>query len=398
MRMRINKNNHKYSNMVNLEQYRKRFYNLMESTMGDVKPLISEQFKPNEQLLKMFNFPYNVNFKATDQSDWLNKAAEAVITEAETLKYQKGWSLKKCDKCKLSIKNNFESDFNLGETCVNMDVFTGKKWTCTDTNAYAILVNTYGTSDYNEVLSLVKQMSSTRNDSEDNHNALVISAIATAFIPVVGPYISAAFGIADAALYYKEGDNFNAGLALMMETIPLWGPALKFMRGGLKITRTEGKTLARKLKTKELLTPKESKVLKNVADESVESQKLYKSWLSKQLAQSGVADEVIERVENVVVSTTAIGKEVGKVEGAKVAYERLYQATVGASFASAQKWFLSDKSLEDNTKLQQALESGWKPGQPVPEKFRTKTYQQDIENLNSLNFDSLDELLKSKTT
>lgn len=29
--------------MKNIEQYKKRFYNLMESTMGDVKPLINEQ-------------------------------------------------------------------------------------------------------------------------------------------------------------------------------------------------------------------------------------------------------------------------------------------------------------------------------------------------------------------
>jgi hypothetical protein len=29
--------------MENIEQYKKRFFNLMESTMGDVKPLINEQ-------------------------------------------------------------------------------------------------------------------------------------------------------------------------------------------------------------------------------------------------------------------------------------------------------------------------------------------------------------------
>jgi hypothetical protein len=29
--------------MGNIENYKQRFYNLMESTMGDVKPLISEQ-------------------------------------------------------------------------------------------------------------------------------------------------------------------------------------------------------------------------------------------------------------------------------------------------------------------------------------------------------------------
>jgi hypothetical protein len=32
--------------MSNIEQYRKRFYGLMESTMGDVKPLINEEITP----------------------------------------------------------------------------------------------------------------------------------------------------------------------------------------------------------------------------------------------------------------------------------------------------------------------------------------------------------------
>ena len=39
--------------MNNIEQYRKRFYNLMESTMGDVKPIISEQ--PTTEPVKSTN-------------------------------------------------------------------------------------------------------------------------------------------------------------------------------------------------------------------------------------------------------------------------------------------------------------------------------------------------------
>ena len=40
--------------MENIEQYKKRFYNLMESTMGDVKPLINEA-SPDPQRVKYFN-------------------------------------------------------------------------------------------------------------------------------------------------------------------------------------------------------------------------------------------------------------------------------------------------------------------------------------------------------
>ena len=37
--------------MGNIENYKQRFYNLMESTMGDVKPLINEQSPVNSNLL-----------------------------------------------------------------------------------------------------------------------------------------------------------------------------------------------------------------------------------------------------------------------------------------------------------------------------------------------------------
>jgi hypothetical protein len=42
--------------MNNIEQYRKRFFNLMESTMGDVKPLISEQGTINDLTAVWNNF------------------------------------------------------------------------------------------------------------------------------------------------------------------------------------------------------------------------------------------------------------------------------------------------------------------------------------------------------
>ena len=41
----------------------------------------------------------------------------------------------------------------------------------------------------------------------DTHTFMTLAQIATAFIPVAGPFISAGIGLADAALYYKEGDK-----------------------------------------------------------------------------------------------------------------------------------------------------------------------------------------------
>ena len=39
--------------MKNIEQYRKRFNSLLESTMGDVRPLISEVYSDNEVRLNI---------------------------------------------------------------------------------------------------------------------------------------------------------------------------------------------------------------------------------------------------------------------------------------------------------------------------------------------------------
>lgn len=48
---------------MNIEQYKKRFYNLMESTMGDVKPLINEgtpEVNPDEKEYKRSLADYNL--------------------------------------------------------------------------------------------------------------------------------------------------------------------------------------------------------------------------------------------------------------------------------------------------------------------------------------------------
>jgi hypothetical protein len=57
--------------MNNIEQYRKRFYNLMESTMGDVRPIISEQ--PTQQP-RMTDTSYFMNkIVVSDTQAILNK-------------------------------------------------------------------------------------------------------------------------------------------------------------------------------------------------------------------------------------------------------------------------------------------------------------------------------------
>ena len=59
--------------------------------------------------------------------------------------------------------------------------------------------------------------------SLDPHTVSTIFAIGTAFIPLVGPFISATIGLADAGLYYKEGDKNAAGLTAALSMLPFAG-------------------------------------------------------------------------------------------------------------------------------------------------------------------------------
>jgi hypothetical protein len=55
------------------------------------------------------------------------------------------------------------------------------------------------------------------------HDFMAALAIGTAFIPVAGIFISATIGMADAALYYNEGDKKTAGLVGGLSMLPFVG-------------------------------------------------------------------------------------------------------------------------------------------------------------------------------
>ena len=67
--------------------------------------------------------------------------------------------------------------------------------------------------------------------SIDPHTTMMIVGIGSAFIPVVGPFIAAGIGLADAALYYKEGDTKSAGMSALFSIIPGVGPVVSKIPG-----------------------------------------------------------------------------------------------------------------------------------------------------------------------
>lgn len=56
---------------------------------------------------------------------------------------------------------------------------------------------------------------------ENRHGVLQVAALGTFFIPLVGPFLSLGLELADASLYYKEGDRYMAGLTLAFAAIPV---------------------------------------------------------------------------------------------------------------------------------------------------------------------------------
>jgi hypothetical protein len=70
-------------------------------------------------------------------------------------------------------------------------------------------------------------------NSLDTHEVLLLTGILAGFIPVVGPFVSSGIMLADAALYAKEGDNYNAGLAGVFAALPMIGPVARLGTGAI---------------------------------------------------------------------------------------------------------------------------------------------------------------------
>ena len=95
----------------------------------------------------------------------------------------------------------------------------------------------------------------------DPHTLMTILAIGTAFIPVAGPFISAGIGLADAALYYEEGDKSSAGLTAAFSMIPFIGKIPGVKELGTKGMAALGNKVAKGVK---VFTQSEAKVLEGI--------------------------------------------------------------------------------------------------------------------------------------
>ena len=185
------------------------------------------------------------------------------------------------------------------------------------------------------------------------HEFNAIAGIASAFIPVVGPFISAGIGALDASLYYREGDKTSAAISGIFSLIPFLGK----IPGVKEVGSSVWKTIASKLASGTKLSQVEIEVARQVAENASSIQTLLGS-ASKKL--SPLVKQITELKPAYI---SRYGQD---------AYEKLMRDFI--SGVSDQNYFL------------QTLKSG---GQAAPKtvavaKFGLKFSQSELANVKNL--------------
>lgn len=119
--------------------------------------------------------------------------------------------------------------------------------------------------DYDKVNRLTKKAEDSSNPLLDKHTAMTMLQIGTFFIPLVGPFISAGIGLADAAMYYNEGDKKTAGLVGVLSVIPGIGGLASKLGLGKWSTKALGQ-LGKKISMGSKLSPQEMSAAKKISE------------------------------------------------------------------------------------------------------------------------------------
>jgi hypothetical protein len=243
--------------------------------------------------------------------------------------------------------------------------------------------------DYNTVNSVTKKAMEGATIPLDDHTVMTILQIGSAFIPLIGPLLSVGIGLADAALYYKEGDTKTAGLVALFSCIPGVG-GLSTKLGLTKWTSKALGELGKKISMGSKLLPQEIQAAKIVA-------KNKNLILADIKASPVIAKQIAKQVATTVGKTAAT---VGGYAAAGGAYSKAYDAaqkntprakaeSEGLNWAFVKSAFGSSGTEQDNTLLNRAWAKSWRPGKIVPQEFQTTVYKDnyntEIENIKTLN-------------
>ena len=211
--------------------------------------------KKNERMIEQEE---TIDYKEINsEKNALNFAREIEVLKEQKmsgLEYGTYW----CKDCSLTTTGTLVGDINFdprnisekqqhGKFCVNEDVYYGK-WKCDSgyslmsviskeydivslsneniTKVYNLIRRKMPTYKYIDPITKVgKGISKSVEETakflyEYRHGTLQIIALASMFIPLIGPAVSFGIELADASLYLAEGENYDAGLAFAFAMIP----------------------------------------------------------------------------------------------------------------------------------------------------------------------------------
>jgi hypothetical protein len=163
----------------------------------------------------------------------------------------------------------------------------------------------------------------------DPHTVMTILQIGTAFIPLVGPVISMGIGLADAAMYWNEGDKKTAGLIGVFSMIPGVGGLSSKLGLGKWSAKALGE-IGKKISLGSKLSPVEAQVANRVAQ--------YKQLIQTEMVKIGdsatiqsgknVAKKQIAK-SNVIKGVKKVGSELGAYAGVGYLYDKGYDKING---------------------------------------------------------------------
>lgn len=131
------------------------------------------------------------------------------------------------------------------------------------------------------------------------HTVNTVLQIGTAFIPFVGPFISAGIGLADAGIYYKNGDSKKAGLVALLSLLPGVSKVVSEIPAIAQLGQKGMAALAVKLGTNGALTSTETAIVdglaKNAGMVQQESSNLIQKLAQKAVQTHANAHPIIQK-------------------------------------------------------------------------------------------------------
>ena len=215
----------------------------------------------------------------------------------------------------------------------------------------------YKQGDPSTMAPALKAQQQALNDLKniDPHTVNTLLAIGTAFIPFVGPFISAGIGLYDAKMYYDEGDTKTAGLVGLFACIPgIGGLASKL--GLAKWTSKALGELGKKISIGSKLLPQEIQVANIIAKNKnlILSEIKASPVIAKELAKQ-TAKQAAKQAVTTVGGYAAAGGAYSKVyDAAQKNTPRVKAESEGMDWAFVKSAFGSSGTEQDNTLLNQA--------------------------------------------